>query len=55
MGVSVCVCLYISVHVYKSGLKSSDDDTIFSVGDCFDQWDLSTVTPMKEVCGLQER
>ena len=37
------------VHTFKS----SYDDAIHAVDDCFNWWDPSTAAPIGEVCGLQ--
>ena len=33
---------------YSGGLKSAYDDVISTTDDFFDQWDLSTATPMED-------
>ena len=40
---------FIHTHIYEGGMKSSYDDVISAVDDCYDQWDPSTVTPTEEV------
>ena len=42
-----------SFYLNKHGLKHLYDDIISAVDDFFNQWDPSTATAMKEVCGLQ--
>ena len=41
---------WLWVKNLQGELKSLYDDIISAVDDFFDQWDLSTATPMKEEC-----
>ena len=46
------VYIYIHIYIHDSGLKSSYADIISAIDDFFDKWDPSTVTLIKEMCGL---